>query len=375
VTLPRLILPVEHWPERDREEWRLVQRPASFLEEARPASHWSKASRILAESGYGRWLAFLEQKGLLDPACAPSDRAGEERLRAYVAELQARLAPTTVTMAVKALLRMLSILAPERDWAFLRRAHRHLKRTALPARDKLAHMVPAADLFELGIRLMETADEAGPHEVSRAIRYRDGLLIALLICCPVRLKNLSAIEVGRQLLFDGQRYLLRFSAAETKTGQPHEAVIAPELTRYIDRWLRVHRPALQSIARGQGGDAGRHLWLGRQGRPAAASAIRHQIKGHTKRAFGRAIWPHLFRDCAVTELVHLAPEEIALAADLLGHSDLRTTRKHYIHAQGMTAHTRVQEVIQRRRALACEAEADARGAPGHLQSIATSERS
>jgi integrase len=69
----------------------------------------------------------------------------------------------------------------------------------------------------------------------------------------------------------------------------------------------------------------------------------------TKQAFGRHVWPHLFRDCAVTELVDCAPEEIGIAPDLLGHADLRTTRKHYIQAQGMVAHARVQEVISAKR--------------------------
>jgi hypothetical protein len=55
------------------------------------------------------------------------------------------------------------------------------------------------------------------------------------------------------------------------------------------------------------------------------------------------------RDCAVTELVDFAPEEIGIAPDFLGHADLQTTRKHYIQAQGMTAHRRVQELIATRR--------------------------
>ena len=51
----------------------------------------------------------------------------------------------------------------------------------------------------------------------------------------------------------------------------------------------------------------------------------------------------------MTELVDCAPEEIGIAPDLLGHADLQTTRKHYIQAQGMTAHRRVQELIAARR--------------------------
>jgi hypothetical protein len=73
---------------------------------------------------------------------------------------------------------------------------------------------------------------------------------------------------------------------------------------------------------------GCHLWLNRYGRPMRSSAIRTQIETRTKEAFGRHVWPHLFRDCAVTELVDCAPEEIGIAPDLLGHADLQTTQKH-----------------------------------------------
>ncbi len=100
----------------------------------------------------------------------------------------------------------------------------------------------------------------------------------------------------------------------------------------------------------QVGNIGGHLWINRWGRPMHSSAIRAQIKLRTRDAFGRALWPHLFRDCAVTELVACAPGDIGIAPDLLGHADLQTTKKHYIQAQGMTAHALVQ-VESRRRAV------------------------
>jgi integrase/recombinase XerD len=81
----------------------------------------------------------------------------------------------------------------------------------------------------------------------------------------------------------------------------------------------------------------------------SSAAIRQQIETRTRQAFGKAIWPHLFRDCAVTELVDCAPAEIGIAPDLLGHADLETTKKHYIQAVGMKAHVLVQEVIAARR--------------------------
>ena len=93
-----------------------------------------------------------------------------------------------------------------------------------------------------------------------------------------------------------------------------------------------------------------------------SAAIRHQIELRTEQAFGKAIWPHLFRDCAVTELVDCAPDEIGIAPDLLGHANLQTTQKHYIQAVGMKAHARVQEVIAARRRAATSR--DSRGTSG-----------
>jgi integrase/recombinase XerD len=110
----------------------------------------------------------------------------------------------------------------------------------------------------------------------------------------------------------------------------------------MDRWLEMHRPRLQTFARSHG-PAGRHLWINRYGRPMGSGAIRQQIEERTRQAFGKHIWPHLFRDCAVTELVDCAPEEIGIAPDLLGHADLQTTTRHYIQAVGKV-------IVARRRA-------------------------
>ena len=227
--------------------------------------------------------------------------------------------------------------------------YKQLKRTATPSRDKLSRMVPATDLLTLGVRLMDTWADVRPQQVYKATQFRDGLMIALLICCPMRLRNLTEIVIGRHLIFDGRAYRLEFTAAETKTGRPYVAAVPHELTPYVDDYLHLHRPSLQSIGMADDGSVGGRLWLGYLGKPLTNGGIERQIVQRTKEAFGRSICPHLFRDCAVTELVDCAPEEIGIAPDLLGHADLQTTKKHYIQAVGMQAHARFQEVIAARR--------------------------
>jgi integrase/recombinase XerD len=272
-----------------------------------------------------------------------------DHLREFVAELQGRVAPVSVSIAVGILLRMLRVLEPQRDWTVLARVYKQLKRTAVPSRDKLSKMVPATDLLALGLGLMQTWADARPQQVYKAAQFRDGLIIAILICCPMRLRNLTEIVIDRHLLFDGSAYRLEFTAAETKAGRLYHAAVPVELTAYVADYLQVHRPRLQALARADSPGTGGRLWLCRRGKPLSSGGIQSLIVARTTEAFGKAIYPHLFRDIAVTELVDFAPDEIGIAADLLGHADLRTTRKHYIQAHGMVAHLRMQEVIAARR--------------------------
>ena len=127
------------------------------------------------------------------------------------------------------------------------------------------------------------------------IRYRDGLPIALLIACPMRIKNRAGLVIGRHLVFDGCAYRLKLSAAETKSGRPYVAAVLPELTTYIKDWLQVHPEAIQR-AESQVGSVGGHLWLNRYGRTMRSAAIRQQIESRTEQAFGKRVCPHLFRD-------------------------------------------------------------------------------
>lgn len=74
--------------------------------------------------------------------------------------------------------------------------------------------------------------------------------------------------------------------------------------------------------------------------------VYHRIIKVTKRAFGVAINPHLFRDCAVTTVAIEDPEHIGIAAPILGHSSLKTTERYYIQAASLVASRRLGESIR-----------------------------
>ena len=318
-----LCLKVQDWPKGDQDLWAGARTRKSFLSGSSQAETWSPRRCRIVEEANGQWLSWLNLNGDLDPDLRPEDRVTPERIETFVKQLQDRVAPVSVGMMIGALKRMLDVVAPNADWDWLTDLYSDLKAEAKPSRNKMAHMVSPEQVYDLGIKLMLDAreeDEQGRYHA--AMKGRDGLMITVLTCCPVRIANLLQIEIGRHLRFDADRYWLAFSKEETKTGAELESELPPELTPWIDRW----------------------------GQPMAEASIRAQIEKRTRDAFGRHVWPHLFRAIAVTGLVDHAPEHFAVAPDLLGHSNDRTTRKHYILSQGMQAHKAVQDAVRNGRA-------------------------
>jgi integrase len=67
------------------------------------------------------------------------------------------------------------------------------------------------------------------------------------------------------------------------------------------------------------------------------SAVGPVLTRNTTKRLGIRIAPHDARDAAATTWSIAAPEQIGVARDLLAHSDLRTTIKHYNRARGIEA--------------------------------------
>jgi len=228
------------------------------------------------------------------------------------------------------------------------------KRNAVPSRNKLTCMVAATALFDLGPTLMETCDQ-GPGKVYQATRYRDGVLIAFLISCPIRMRNLASIEVGQHLIWDGTNASCISPRRRPRPGDPTPRPSRPtslhtsiaRCTFTARRCIRMHWPRAQSRATTSGWTAGATYE-----QPGDSAADRAVHRPSLRQAYLASPVPALRRDRAG----RFRPDEIGIAHDLLGHADLRTTRKHYIQANGMVAHVLVQAVIAARRRAAAARE-------------------
>ena len=303
---------------------------------------------------YGRWLAWLQKQQRLDHDLQPADRVTPANIVAYVDELRRLNASSTVTSRIRHLYCVLRVMAPDRDWDWLRNVESQLRKTATNARDKAPRVKSTSELFAYGVELMERADgPSGGTSFQRAQGFRDGLIIALLAARPLRRRNFAAIEIGRHLIRQGEDYWLKFSAKETKNrraiAMPFPSVLLPFLERYVSQ----HRPLLNPITRGgrwvaknpQPRPQTAALWISTHGTPMAATTIYGRVIALTTAKFGHSVNPHLFRDSAATSVATEDPAHVHIVKDVLGHSTLKTSERYYMHAQATEAIPRHQNGI------------------------------
>lgn len=219
----RRCLRLEEWPTADQLAWRIAVAPGDVLDPGGAGAAWAPHTRAGIISAYGRWLTWLKIHAHLDVGAAPEHRATPKAVAAYVEDLQRINASSTVLLRIRSLACALNAMVPGMNWDWLWKIGSRLKRKAHPVRTKSDHLVPQATLLALGRRLMADAESRREGAVSRrAVRYRDGLMIALLAARPLRRRNFTAIQIGRNLVRSGAGYVLLFGAEETKTGAPLE---------------------------------------------------------------------------------------------------------------------------------------------------------
>ena len=326
-------------PPPDRAAWAAARGQADAWSDPGAAADWARPTVGLATVGYGYWLAFLAQDGPIEPAASPAERATPGRVRGYVALLQEHMAPASVATMVAYLHMVLRAMDADRRLDWLRRAADRLAARIVPTRDKRARLVPADRLVTAGLTLVrEAAEMPALSARARALRHRDGLMIALLALRPMRLGNLAALALDRHLTVAGSEATVRLAAAEVKTRRPLVFAWPAVLMEPLNDYLAVHRPVLL------GGHETAALWAAVAG-PLGRAGCRQAIERATARTVGHAVNPHLFGDRAATTVALRAPEEVAVIQTLLGHAGPRTAEKYYNQAGSVEAARTLQGLV------------------------------
>jgi integrase len=324
-------LPLAAWPDTDRKAWDVANRDGDLLTGRGAAAHWRPKTRTTARKAYGNWLRHLQDHGLLDVDASPASRLTAANLRSYLAELRRRTSHSTVLTQLAHLSSAIAAMDPAADRSLIKLALSRLTPLARPVRDKRARLMAPTVLLGLGQCLMAEWQVRQAHDPRlNAMDYRDGLMIAFLALCPIRLANLAAMRLGIHLVLAAGGPRVVFEAAETKSHKALEFDFPEELRPALAVYLgRIH-PMLYS-----GGLQGAPVWpsLHKRKPQMTEHGIYTRITQITTAQLGHPVTPHLFRDAAATFIAELAPERAMMAAAVLQHSDLEMTMAHYIHGQ------------------------------------------
>lgn len=341
----RLCLPPQQWPSDDQKHWEKACKPVSFLDdEGGELAPLATASRKRYEMGYGRWIGYLveHQPGALQ--LNPASRCTKQIVQAYMDYLRdVGNSDGTILCRLEELAVVSSAMDPGFDRAFLDRHVTVLKARAAPVRSK-SHVKTSEELVNLGFHLMEMATD--PLSIKHAQSYRDGLIIAFLALHPVRRRNLISFHLGKNLVRQGESFIVVFSGSETKTGVPYQVPLAEVLIEPMNKYLAIWRPVLMKKVTKNSREIGTSLWVTRLGSPMSPNAVSGCIELRTRKAFGKAMSPHNFRHAAATTLAINDPDHVRAAAPLLGHRSLETTEQYYIQATGLEAQRSYLEVLK-----------------------------
>lgn len=348
--MPRLLaLPptrLDDWPELDKEAWQNARAPVSpFDRGPRRVRRWNEVTWNGIEMAYGQWLSWLFEAGALNHDKTPVNRADEHRVWEYVGAMRRwGLADYTIVGRIENLGRALAVMDPHADSSWVERGAGKLKSHAVRAKDVREQIRPAADLLALGHALMTSASSPCQNGGSYgSIRYRDGLLIAFLIHCPLRRRNLASLELGKHLRNVGGVWRIEIPPSETKSGAAISCAWPAALVEALECYLRDHRPVLRGRRPDRSETSG--LWVSRQGRQMSSQAIYETVCERTAVAFGRPLTPHLFRHVAATEIATTAPDQALTIKMVLSHSSMGPSEKYYNRATALAAAERVQRSI------------------------------
>lgn len=351
-----LLLPIEDWPDVDRNAWAALFTEGDILDGQGPCVEWAEGSRRKREQSYSRWLGYLKSIDGLAPVNYPGDRAKPETIAAFIACEQQRCKMSTVHLRVDDLWSIFREMDPQTSWQWLYQIVRRLRAVADIGYLKPHPGVDAMQVFDWAqSRLSAVEAESGSVDLDRAVRYRDGLMVGLLISAPVRARTFVAIAVGQHLRDMKSGYLLSFKPDDMKDRKHHDFPVDSHLTAPMRRYLEIYRPVLL-----QGAKTDR-LWISRRGNPLCTDSLYGHLCDLTRREFGEKLGPHAFRHVAATTIAMVDPEHVGIIADVLGHSSLNMAYKHYNHASSIQAVARYQDLRMQLRREARRREARRRG--------------
>ncbi len=214
--------PLAEWTIADQAAWARAIAPRARLHKGGAGGHLAPITQRDLAKRYGYFIDHLIRHGLFEPEAGPAAQVIPDLVASFVEELSARVGSVTTAGTVYKVRRAAELLDPNRDFAWLAEIEKDLALVMRP-KSKDHRLVDPDLIVEAGLALIkEATDNPALTPLRRARQVRDGLMIALLALCPIRLKNFAALELQGSFRRVGTRWLIVLDRGETKSGRPDE---------------------------------------------------------------------------------------------------------------------------------------------------------
>jgi integrase/recombinase XerD len=336
------------WPADLQEAWASACRPGTLLRQREPATTWSGPTKVHVVGGVGNLLFWLRQTDQTMPGKPFVDLVTPERVQAYVTARRSEIRDISVRSRLVGLARGMAVLFPNRDWSWIRRIISNIPDgRAESRRRKQPRIRHSLELFDLGVQVTHEAEkEATLRPIDRAVKFRDGVIIALLALRPIRRKNATALAIGVHVIRTSNGWRLFLPAAEVKNRQEYDTDIPAEVGTLLDHYLDVYRPILLAAGAHTGQPlVSPFLWVSNTGRPLIPNNLSKQVSARTAKAFGKSVPPHFFRDSAMTTWAMDLPTQVRGGIHVLGNRSFAVAEGAYNMAGSSNAASKLQRAL------------------------------
>jgi integrase len=201
-------------------------------------------------------------------------------------------------------------------------------------------------LLDLPANLLRQSqrEDVGGREHLVGVVY--ALAIELLTVVPMRIKNLTTLEVERHFIRSDRGALpvfhLVIPGEEVKNGTAIEVQLPKRSTELLMLYLKTYRPRLCSVP---------SPWLfpNAAGQQRNITGFGHHIGQLIHRHTGLKMNHHLFRHLSGKFILDAHPDAIETVRLLLGHTSTRTTLRAYAEGRNAPAFKRLESVIDAKR--------------------------
>jgi len=251
----------------------------------------------------------------------------------------------TVWNCIYKLRRAAELLAPIDDFSWLAEIEKDLALVMEP-RSKFDWLVFTRRLVETGLTLVAEAQKFANRDLARARGVRNGLMIALLALCPIRVKNFAALEIGKTFKEINGRWWIALPGISTKSHRPDERPVTALLNKSIKAYLSQSRPVLLGSK-----PSTNALWISSTtGRPMTTKNLGTLVSKITLETLGVDVSPHLFRTAAASTAAAYGGNTPHLASAVLNHTDPRVTEERYTRTSSVSAARAYSAIVEELRA-------------------------